>query len=98
MFSSAYAIAREFTFPVVISRRDLKGKCSSGIGVFVVINKEGWISTAGHNFVHWDSINASLVRFRVRGWEGEDSCDLAESYALLDDRERPYYEHRLAAL
>ena len=25
------------------------------------------------------------------------SNNLAESYAILDDRERPYYEHRLAA-
>jgi len=25
------------------------------------------------------------------------SSNLAESYAILDDRERPYYEHALAA-
>ena len=30
-------------------------------------------------------------------WLFPDPKDLAASYAVLDDRQRPYYEHRLAA-
>lgn len=48
MFREAYAIAREFTKPVVLSRLTVAGKCESGIGSYVVINKDGWIVTASH--------------------------------------------------
>ena len=33
----------------------------------------------------------------VDAWLNPDPKDLAASYAILDDRQRPYYEHRLAA-
>ena len=43
MFRLAYKIAREFTFPVILSRRTIAGACSSSIGAYVVINADGWI-------------------------------------------------------
>lgn len=48
MFSSACTNAREFTFPIIISSRQVNGRCSAGIGTFVIINEEGWIVTAWH--------------------------------------------------
>jgi hypothetical protein len=33
----------------------------------------------------------------VDAWLNPDPKDLAAQYAILDDRERPYYENRLAA-
>jgi hypothetical protein len=33
----------------------------------------------------------------VDAWLNPDPSNLAPQYAILDDRERPYYEHRLAA-
>lgn len=48
MFREANAIAHNFTWPVVISRRAVSGKCSAGIGSMIVLNKEGWALTAGH--------------------------------------------------
>ena len=48
MFQKAYAIASNFTFPVVLSRRTINGKCSSAIGSFVVLNNDGWVITASH--------------------------------------------------
>ena len=33
----------------------------------------------------------------VDAWLNPDRKDLRALYAILDDRERPYYEHRLAA-
>ena len=48
MFRNAYAIARQFTQPVMLSRRSNEGKCASSIGAYVVINDQGWIVTAAH--------------------------------------------------
>ena len=48
MFSRAVAVASGFTRPVVISSRTTKDTCSSAIGAYVVLNREGWILSAGH--------------------------------------------------
>ena len=48
MFAAACSIAREFTFPIIISSIKVNGECSSGIGSFVLINDEGWFVTAYH--------------------------------------------------
>src|SRR5580693_3409774 len=48
MFQDAYAIARQFTQPVVLSRKTIGGACSSSIGAFVIVNDDGWIVTAHH--------------------------------------------------
>jgi hypothetical protein len=48
MFRAACEHARNFTWPVVISRRTIGGECSSGIGTIVIINDEGWFITAAH--------------------------------------------------
>lgn len=49
MFRIAYDVAKDFTFPVIISTRSVDGKTLSGsIGSFVVVNDEGWIVTCWH--------------------------------------------------
>ena len=48
MFSKAVPIAAGFTRPVVISSRTTQGACAGTIGAYVVVNREGWILTAGH--------------------------------------------------
>ena len=48
MFSKAVPIATGFTRPMVISSRTTAGVCSATIGTCVVVNREGWILTAGH--------------------------------------------------
>ena len=48
MFKDACALARQFTFPIIVSQRTVSGKCASSIAAFVVVNDEGWIVTAGH--------------------------------------------------
>ena len=48
MFSKAVPIAAGFTRPMVISSRTADGVCSSTIGACVVVNRNGWILTAGH--------------------------------------------------
>lgn len=48
MFRDAYAIASRFTFPIIVSSRTVSGKCSAGIGAYMIVNQDGWIATAGH--------------------------------------------------
>ena len=48
MFSKAVSVAAGFTRPMVISSRTTGGVCSSTIGAYVVLNRGGWILTAGH--------------------------------------------------
>ena len=48
MFSKAVPIAAGFTRPVVISSRTTQGACAGTIGAYVVVNREGWVLTAGH--------------------------------------------------
>ena len=48
MFSKAVPIAAGFTRPMIISSRTTNGVCSSTIGTCVVVNRRGWILTAGH--------------------------------------------------
>lgn len=48
MFAKAYAIASQFTRPVVVSVRRFDGTIESGQGAFVVLNRDGWIATAAH--------------------------------------------------
>ena len=48
MFSKAVSIAAGFTRPVVISSRTGQGECAGTIGAYVVVNRAGWMLTAGH--------------------------------------------------
>ena len=48
MFSTAVPVAAGFTRPMVISSRTAQGECGATIGACVVLNRAGWILTAGH--------------------------------------------------
>ncbi len=48
MFADACQRASEYTRPVVISTRRQDGSVSTECGTFIVLNREGWILTAGH--------------------------------------------------
>jgi putative SOS response-associated peptidase YedK len=50
------------------------------------------IAAAGH-----DRCIIPIKAEHLDTWLNPDRRDLAAQYAVLDDRERPYYEHRLAA-
>jgi hypothetical protein len=65
MFAAAYAIASQFTRPVVISHRRVNGKCASGIGSFVVLNSDGWILTAFHIVNEMLALNQAVQAVRA---------------------------------
>lgn len=50
------------------------------------------VASTGH-----DRCIIPLRQERLDEWLNPDPHNLAAQYAILDDRERPYYEHRLAA-
>lgn len=50
------------------------------------------VAAAGH-----DRCIVQIKHENVAAWLNPHPKDLAASYAILDDRPRPYYEHRLAA-
>jgi putative SOS response-associated peptidase YedK len=50
------------------------------------------VSAAGH-----DRCVIPIKLEQVDAWLNPDPKNLEALYAILDDRERPYYEHRLAA-
>lgn len=50
------------------------------------------VAAAGH-----DRCIVPIRPENIDAWLQPDSADLSALYAILDDRERPYYEHRLAA-
>ncbi|MFM0551921.1 SOS response-associated peptidase family protein [Paraburkholderia sediminicola] len=50
------------------------------------------VAAAGH-----DRCIVPIKPENVDAWLNPDASDLEASYAILDDRDRPFYEHRLAA-
>lgn len=50
------------------------------------------VAAAGH-----DRCIIPIKAENVDAWLNPDKSNLAAQYAILDDRERPYYEHRMAA-
>ena len=50
------------------------------------------VAAAGH-----DRCIIPIKEEHVDAWLNPDPADLAAQYAILDDKDRPYYEHQLAA-
>jgi putative SOS response-associated peptidase YedK len=50
------------------------------------------VAAAGH-----DRCIIPIAEPNVDAWLSPDAKNLAAQYAILDDRARPHYEHRLAA-
>ena len=50
------------------------------------------VAAAGH-----DRCIVPIKPDNINAWLNPDASDLAAMYAILDDRDRPYFEHKLAA-
>jgi len=50
MFADACEKAAKFTRPLIISTRQIDGTVNASCGAFIILNREGWIITAGHMF------------------------------------------------
>jgi putative SOS response-associated peptidase YedK len=67
------------------------GKDSLYSFAFITDDPPAEVLAAGH-----DRCIIPLKRENVDAWLAPDPRNLADMYAILDDRERPYYEHRVA--
>lgn len=63
MFASACALAKEFTFPIIISYRQHSNACNCGMGAFVVVNNEGWAITAAHIISELVKYESSIAEY-----------------------------------
>lgn len=84
MFRAAYAIASQFTWPVILSRKTANGKCTCSIGSCVVINPEGWIITAFHLAKQYSALMDGDQAERVR----ESAVAAVRADQTIDDKER----------
>ncbi len=94
MFRASLAIAGQFTFPVIVSRRTVKGDCSSSIGTFVVVNDQGWIVTAGHMLRQLFDLQKEVVAVASHSStkqtiENDKSIDRAEKKRRLQSLKAP---------
>jgi hypothetical protein len=91
MFRDAFAIASKFTFPIIAPQRTIAGKCSAGIGTYLIVNNEGWIVTAGHVLKQLLEIMRAVERYQNHA--GSEAA--IRSDVTIDDKER---RRRLKAL
>jgi len=50
MFKDSYELAKQYTKPLVVTIRYYDKKIVGGLGSFIILNDEGWLVTAAHNF------------------------------------------------
>jgi hypothetical protein len=50
MYKDAYDIARQFTHPLIVTLRFFDKTIEGGLGSFIILNDDGWLMTAAHNF------------------------------------------------
>jgi hypothetical protein len=50
MFKKAYNIANQYTKPMIVAMKYFDDTVESGLGSFIILNDEGWLLTAAHNF------------------------------------------------
>lgn len=57
--------AAQFTRPVVLSHRDPNGTCGSGLGAYVVLNKDGWCLTAAHIIAQRENMSKAKAEYEA---------------------------------
>lgn len=65
MFRAALAKVEKFTIPVLFSRKTVSGRCEGSIGTCVVVNRDGWIVTAGHLLRQWSKLQEEVNETRA---------------------------------
>ncbi len=79
MFQNALQIARNFTLPVIVSRQGERGRPSSQIASFIILNEEGWLLTAAHVI---ESINELVQEKQTSDFYKQKKAELEQDPAL----------------
>jgi hypothetical protein len=93
LFSKAYQIGRQFTLPIVVSKRTVSGECSASIAAAVLVNDEGWILSAGHVFDEMTTLAAQeaetkAAQARIAEIEADATVNRQERRRLLSQARR----------
>jgi hypothetical protein len=75
MFADAVEKAMKFTRPVIISYRTLDGTVVSSCASFVMLNREGWMVTAGHVFDSMTRLNDDAEKIRQANTANADGTE-----------------------
>jgi len=102
LFRHACKIARGFTWPIVISRRMVSGRCSAVIGSCIVVNPQGWIVTAGHVLKECDKVaNAGdqthALRAEIAAIQEDTTIESSERVARIATVKAPKPDDTLSS-
>jgi hypothetical protein len=50
MFKDAYELVKKVTHPIIVTLRFYDKTIEGGLGSFIILNDDGWLMTAAHNF------------------------------------------------
>ena len=64
MFADACQRVSEFIRPVVVSTRLQNGEVRTQCGTFIVVNRDGWVITAGHLYDSFVKYQTDLNKLR----------------------------------
>lgn len=92
MFADAIDLARHFTRPVVVTQAPLNGECATGVGSFIVLNREGWILSSWHLQQEVEKLSTTVTT--VRAYQAARSA--IEGDGSLDRKEKARRMRKLA--
>jgi hypothetical protein len=93
MFAKAYKIASSFTKPVVVLTRKEDARVGASCGVFIILNREGWIITVAHLWQSYflfkkhqanPSSNGTQMITNHSFWWGKDGVTLKDIHPFPD--------------
>jgi hypothetical protein len=95
VFREANAIARQFTRPIVMSRKTIGGSCSAAIGAYTLLNQDGFFLTAFHIFKQWQEMLEGLNQTRkikadVAAIQNDDTLTGDEKRRRLKKQDKPH--------
>lgn len=69
MFRNACEIAGDYTWPILIYKRNHDGSCVSSLGACVILNDEGWALTAAHMLIKFETFGQEMQK--IQGLEDQ---------------------------
>ncbi len=85
MFNKAYNIANKYTHPLIVAMRFFDGTVESGLGSFIVLNKEGWVITAAHNLGAAFMFNQHKDEMKIYDQKKAQNPELAPNNKWITD-------------
>lgn len=91
MFRNACKVVQPFTLPLIWCAKRLDGVCSAALGTFIVVNREGWVITAGHIAQQYGEMLKDVEFIK----DYRNQADQIKADPTIDDKERKKKINRL---